>query len=78
MSLCPEGRARAAMTDAEFWDHVADNLGAGCPPDDGYDPDDEPDELVDLPECPVCGERGECAYDIEGRPLIHATPEEDS
>lgn len=24
--------------------------------------------------CPVCGERGACAYDEMGRPLLHADP----
>ena len=28
--------------------------------------------------CPECGERGACAYDAEGRPLIHVAQDEDS
>jgi len=80
--LCPEHELRAAMTDGEFWAHVL------LPPDDhrDYDPDDDPN-LPDQAEyeldarlatpCPECGQVGACAYDIEGRPLIHVTQEED-
>ena len=77
-SRCPRAAERAAMTDEEFWDDVAANLGYP------QGPPDDPDLVADLdlglrgPECPVCGELGACAYDAEGRPLIHATdPEED-
>jgi len=65
-SLCPEAAERAAMTDGEFWDHVYGGGARGEP----YDPD--PSEITaQLDPCPVCGERGPCGYDSEGRPLIH-------
>jgi hypothetical protein len=68
--LCPEADMRDAMTDAEFWEHVARNLGADFEPfDDGTDVDVA---VADSP-CAECGEAGACAYDAEGRPLIHAT-----
>lgn len=70
-SLCPEAEKRAAMTDAEFWDHVADSLN---PPQ--FDPSDlpgwEPFDDLDDP-CPTCGATSACAFDDDGRPLIHAT-----
>jgi hypothetical protein len=60
-----------------------DDLAAvrACPRhnDDGdqrhpiYEPGpDDFDEVTDqFGSCPECGERGACAYDDEGRPLIH-------
>lgn len=51
----------------------------GCVCADGparEDPEPEWDSLERHP-CPVCGEPGPCAYDTEGRALIHATTEED-
>lgn len=41
------------------------------------DEEPEPNESLDLEPCPVCGSEAECAYDADGRPLIHALPEED-
>ena len=40
---------------------------------------DGPDDWGSLYEspCPLCGALGECASDSEGRPLIHALPDED-
>lgn len=74
--LCPEHDRRAAMADEEFWDHVARNLGATMP-DDLDGPDDDPDALPVGDPCPECGEVGACAYDSEGRPLIHATSDQE-
>lgn len=72
MSLCPERETRDAMPDPEFWEHV---LQRGPAPD----PEDiDPDELTAQTDpCPECGERGACAYDAEGRALIHTTKEDD-
>lgn len=75
--LCPEADMRDAMSDDEFWEHVANNLS---PPE--FDPplwDDGPDLDVSVATepCPTCGSGGACAYDAEGRPLIHARTEED-
>lgn len=69
MSLCPEHEQRAAMTDNEFWEHV-------------YPPEPEPELDDDQPEeqaerCPECGSTGACAYDADGRPLIHIRSDED-
>jgi len=76
VSLCPEAEMRAAMSDGEFWEHV---LGTGTHVE--YDPDGDPN-MPDQAECelnarlatpcPECGQPGACAYDAEGRPLIHA------
>lgn len=75
MSLCPEAEYRNGLTDAEFWDYVLN----GRRPDDG---DDDYGPTVDGPPldgevgetaCPECGVYGACAFDIDGRPLIHAT-----
>lgn len=65
------------MTDDEFWDHVFGNLTSN----DGPDVDDDYDERDPTPfgvltPCLVCGESGACAYDDEGRALIHAAYEE--
>lgn len=71
MSLCPEHDKRAAMTDAEFWQHVL--LG-----DERAEDTDEPDPnepwdtgLVTGQPCSECGESGACAYDSEGRAMVH-------
>lgn len=77
MSLCPEAEMRAAMTDAEFWEHVFHG-------DDGPDDPADIDESYrsafghwpDLPvtPCEVCGSAEEaCGYDTEGRPMIHTS-----
>lgn len=82
MSLCPEAAKRAAMTDGEFWAYVF-----GIDDHQDYDPDDNWD-ISDLAEyeldtrlatpCPECGQHGACAYDIDGRPLIHVTTEDET
>ena len=81
MSLCPESEYRASLTDAEFWEHVLIGPDAGR----DYDPDDDPNaprpedpELMLVP-CVVCGTLyAACGYDEEGRPMVHATPEEEN
>jgi hypothetical protein len=77
MSRCREAELRAAMDDGEFWAHV---FGLDGP--DDYDPDLDWNAPVptalDLAEpCPECGATGACAYDSEGRALIHAIDAED-
>ena len=74
--LCPEADLRDGMSDEDFWAHVADNL-AGPVDDIGHPDYDEPTTSIDATPCPECGEVGPCAYDSEGRALIHAT-EDDS
>lgn len=75
--LCPEADLRDAMTDAEFWEHVADNLSGGR----HFDPFDEDapdlDVAISAKPCAECGEVGACAYDAEGRALIHADGDEE-
>lgn len=74
--LCPEADERDAVTDDEFWQRVADNL---TPPH--WDEDDAGDDLdvaIKTVPCVECGEFGACAYDSEGRPLIHAQTDQDN
>lgn len=73
-SLCPERDERAAMSDGEFWDRVARNLGHNTDPDDlEFDLDPQ----LDVGLCDTCGSTGACGYDSEGRALIHASTEDD-
>jgi hypothetical protein len=77
VTRCREAALRAAMDDGEFWAHVLHVDG----PDD-YDPDQDdgapiPTTLDLAPPCPVCGGAGACAWDDEGRPLIHAIDAEE-
>lgn len=76
MSLCPEGPLRAAMTDPEFWEHVF----IGPPLDNVQFPPAEPDPpaSLDSTPCGVCGSDGACAWDAEGRPLIHTVEDEEN
>lgn len=83
MSLCPEAEMRAAMSEADFWAHV---LLPGQGPMENYDPAEDLNHH-DLAEmelearladpCPACGQVGACAYDGEGRALIHVTEDGD-
>jgi hypothetical protein len=77
-NLCPEAELRDAMTDSEFWEHVF--------PQPDPDPEDfdippevaaqwELDDRLATP-CPECGQIGACAYDVDGRALIHVTETE--
>lgn len=69
---CSEADLRDAMDDGEFWAHV---LYQGDPHEDHFDhspalgPVEQP--------CPDCGSVGACAWDSEGRPLIHAQSGDD-
>ena len=80
MSLCPEGEYRSNMSDGEFWDRVSKNI---CGPSIEEFPPDPEEVILGLvgaelsKPCIVCGSTGACAYDSEGRPMIH-TEEEDS
>jgi hypothetical protein len=76
--LCPEHDLRAAMSDAEFWAHVFPARD-----EDDRQPDDQEIAEYELnarlaDPCPECGQRGACAYDTEGRALIHVTEDDDS
>ena len=79
-SLCPEFEMRAAMTDTEFWDHV---LNPPLPTTWDTEPSTiDIDDIVSFSHlgspCPECGSIGACAYDQEGRAMIHATSKDDN
>ena len=79
MSKCPEFEMRARMSDEEFWDHVFnrpipetwDTLPSSIDTEDM-----EKMSHISTP-CPECGQWGACAYDAEGRALIHVTNEDE-
>lgn len=79
--FCASSPEAQALSGAEFWDAVYSQHQRP------YEPE-EPDEIellemgyvnrLDIaPPCPECGGHGACAYDDEGRPLIHAVKDHD-
>ncbi len=77
--LCSEADYRDTLSDEDFWAHVyRQDIPEGW--------DDQPSAIdlddmanlshVDTP-CPECGVIGACAYDAEGRPMIHAIQGDD-
>lgn len=62
------------MTEAEFWEHVLQPSGPGS--DYDIDPDDI--EQMQGSPCTACGAVGACAYDVDGRPMIHTTEDDES
>lgn len=78
-ALCPESEMRAAMTDGEFWEHVLQPHGGPMEPDDP-EPSEQweiEERFADADPCPECGQQGPCAYDVDGRALIHVTEVDD-
>lgn len=73
---CGEADLRDAMTDEEFWQHVFGR--DGWEPDESWDGPGDPMLRANgvTNPCPTCGECGACAYDAEGRPMIHATEDD--
>jgi hypothetical protein len=73
-SACPEADFRSRLSDAEFWGYVLLGLAPGDAPDEPDLDDYGPGAVVPMTgtPCPECGEPGACAWDAEGRPLIHA------
>lgn len=75
IGTCAERESRAAMTDAEFWQHV---FGQREDPRVTLPGWGEGDEALDCDitttsdPCAECGAVGACGWDAEGRPLIHA------
>jgi len=63
---------RDAMTDDEFWAHVY-----ATPTWDDDDAGPDIDAALNVGTCQTCGAEGACAYDQEGRALIHAEGDED-
>jgi hypothetical protein len=59
------------MSDGEFWEHVF--IGSD------HSDDEEPPEVALGPlrePCGDCGSVGACAWDAEGRPLVHPVSED--
>ena len=73
MNLCREAAFREGLSDPEFWERVL--LGGKAPGPD-YDIDLDDIEQMTSSPCPECGQTGACAYDAEGRPMIHTTEDE--
>lgn len=77
--LCGEVNIRDAMSDEEFWEHVYSREAwtEEDPWDDGPGDPLAIENGVTNP-CPECGQIGACAYDAEGRPMIHAVEVNDA
>lgn len=77
MTMCPEAWERATEDEEAFWERVARNL---TPVPFAPDPTDdiEIDPQVRADPCAECGSTTACAYDAEGRPLIHAVEHDDA
>ena len=70
--LCGEAQQRDEMSDADFYAHV-------YPDNDDDDYLDQSPALGLLTEpCGECGAVGACAWDSEGRPLLHPINEEET
>lgn len=68
--LCETMVQRDSLTDAEFWEDV---FHPGGIPDYDIPQDDWPSEATLGSPCEECGATGACAYDAQGRPMIHTT-----
>jgi hypothetical protein len=76
---CPEREFRITLDEGEFWDWVLNGVKPGENPEVEFEdepPDPEEISTTGSP-CPLCGSMGACAYDLDGRPLIHALPVDD-
>lgn len=75
---CPEAAFRDSLDDGDFWNYVLLGILPGQERfDDGPYDDGPPEVTYTAPSCPVCGSITECAYDDQGRPLIHAREDDD-
>lgn len=63
--LCGEADLRDAMSDEDFWAHVFPQMEWEPTIEEEYEP------AAGSP-CDECGAPGACAYDQEGRPMVHA------
>lgn len=70
--FCASSPEAALLSDSEFWDRV---FNRDDPAD--FDPYEGEPGPVDIAPCPECGALTACGYDDEGRPMIHATEEEE-
>lgn len=79
MNPCPEAAKRAAMTDDQFWEYVLNGLSGDHAGDvDEAEPNEPWDCGLELANpCWECGEIGACAYDSEGRALVHVVLDEE-
>lgn len=78
VSQCAAAVHRAGMTDEEFWQDVADDLQpwiGACPDADDSGLDDS--VAATRSPCPECGAPGACAWDADGRPLIHVSGDDE-
>jgi len=66
----PEDIAHAKATDQP--DPTGQPCACRCTKEPPRGPEELDFESVDQGVCDLCGEVGACAYDTEGRPLIHA------
>jgi hypothetical protein len=74
--VCPDRERRNSLSDDEFWKEVF-----GIPLDiEGPLTESEAEAIENdwymVKPCVQCGATGPCAYDAEGRPLIHADSQE--
>lgn len=69
----------AGMDHGEFWNYVLLGILPGEERFDDGPWDDGPPEITYTPlnPCVVCGSIDACGYDDEGRPMIHATENDD-
>lgn len=76
MTMCPEAWERAEEDDGAFWTRVTRNL---TPQPFAEDPADDldVDSQMRTEPCAECGSTVACAYDAQGRPLIHAVEADD-
>jgi hypothetical protein len=59
-------------------DPTTGKCGCWCADGPKLEPEPDSDPLsLDMERCPICGEEGACAYDSEGRALIHSEAFED-
>lgn len=63
-------------------DPAGQSCGCDCVNEepDELEPDEDPEEYIRVAmagPCLTCGEPAACAYDAEGRPLIHAVEDDD-
>lgn len=72
---CPERDRRAALTNEEFWDEV---LNVSLEFEGPMIEAESDTEMVSIDgaACTTCDSTGPCAYDAEGRPLIHVDSQE--
>lgn len=75
--FCASSAEAQLMSDDLFWLHVFRTEGHFV--EEEYNPDHESmDDFLGVELCPVCGASGACAWDMEGLPLVHPKPKDDT